>query len=75
LHLTDYIIDHADNDEVAMRLSHLISSNIDEARPHCPRCGARMWLARVEPDEPSYDRRTFECPECEHALVQLIKYK
>ena len=43
--------------------------------PECPKCGGRMWLARIEPEEPGYDRRTFECPECDHSLVQVVKYK
>ena len=30
--------------------------------PICPKCGATMWLARIEPDEPGHDSRTFECP-------------
>ena len=24
-----------------------------------------MWLARIEPDEPDRDKRTFECPACD----------
>ncbi len=35
-----------------------------------------MWLARVEPDEPGYDRREFECPECDHSMIiEIVKYK
>jgi hypothetical protein len=29
-------------------------------RPPCPRCGATMLLARIEPDTPGHDRRTFD---------------
>jgi hypothetical protein len=29
-----------------------------------------MWLARIMPDEPGYDLRTFECPECGHQTQQ-----
>jgi hypothetical protein len=68
-------IEYADGDGVAMRLSHLISPNIDDGRPQCPTCGARMWIARIEPDEPGYDRRTFECPECDRELVEVVKYR
>ena len=34
-------------------------------RPYCPRCGSKMWLARVSPDEKGHEWRTFECPVCE----------
>ena len=73
--MTNYFVDRDNNDEVAMRLSHLISPNIDEGRPQCPTCGTRMWLAGVEPDEPGFDRRKYECPECDDELIQVIKYK
>jgi hypothetical protein len=32
------------------------------ARPKCLVCGAQMWLARVYPEKPGCDQRTFECP-------------
>jgi hypothetical protein len=34
-----------------------------------------MWIARIEPDEPGHDRRTFECPECDHTIIEVVKYK
>jgi hypothetical protein len=71
-YLINYFIECADGDGVVMRLSHLISPNIDEGRPQCPTCGTRMWIARIEPDEPGYDRRTFECPECDRELVEVV---
>ncbi len=43
--------------------------------PNCPRCGAPMWLARIAPDRPDHDQRTFECPECDHAITEVVKYK
>ena len=33
--------------------------------PECPKCGSPMWLARIEPDSPGNDKRTFECPVCD----------
>lgn len=45
------------------------------SQPTCPRCGARMWLARIEPDEPGYDKRTFECPPCEETVCEIVKYR
>jgi DNA-directed RNA polymerase subunit RPC12/RpoP len=44
-------------------------------RPPCPKCGSQMWLARIEPDAPDYDKRTFECPKCNHKLSMVVKYK
>jgi hypothetical protein len=43
--------------------------------PICPKCGARMWLARIEPDEPGHDKRTFECPQCDNVVSQIVKYR
>jgi hypothetical protein len=34
-----------------------------------------MWLARVEPDEPGHDKRTFECPACETIISEIVKYR
>ena len=44
-------------------------------RPACPKCGIRMMLTRVEPDEPDHDKRTFECFECGHSKSVVVKYK
>jgi hypothetical protein len=33
-----------------------------------------MWLMSIEPDEIGYDRRTFECPRCQHLTVKVVKY-
>lgn len=35
-------------------------------RPKCPNCDHRMALEMIEPYKPDHDRRTFECPSCEH---------
>jgi predicted RNA-binding Zn-ribbon protein involved in translation (DUF1610 family) len=42
--------------------------------PKCPKCGTRMFLTRIEPDRPAYDRRTFECIECGSDVVEVVKY-
>ncbi len=44
-------------------------------RPTCSRCGTRMMLARIEPDAPGHDRRSFECSKCgnEHSEVVVFK--
>jgi hypothetical protein len=43
--------------------------------PACPKCGARMWLARIEPDAPGHDKRTFECPQCEDVVSETFKFR
>lgn len=58
-----------------MRKSQQSPSQQHIDRPMCPRCGAQMWIARIEPDEPDHDRRTFECPECDHSVTEVVKYK
>jgi DNA-directed RNA polymerase subunit RPC12/RpoP len=44
-------------------------------RPSCSTCGATMMLARIEPENQNRDRRTFECPECNHSEVSVVKYQ
>jgi hypothetical protein len=34
-----------------------------------------MMLARIEPDKPGHDKRTFECFECDHTASVVVKYK
>ena len=41
------------------------------ARPYCPKCGAQMWLARIYPYKPSYDQRTYECPDCQYEVRKV----
>jgi hypothetical protein len=31
---------------------------------NCSGCGKPMRLARIEPDKPGFDRRSFECAKC-----------
>jgi ribosomal protein S27AE len=44
-------------------------------RPPCPQCGSTMLLARIEPDKPGHDRRTFQCGKCGHCSSEVVKYK
>jgi predicted RNA-binding Zn-ribbon protein involved in translation (DUF1610 family) len=44
-------------------------------RPECPKCGTTMMLARIVPEAPGKDRRTFECPMCEHSECILVKFE
>ena len=43
--------------------------------PRCTRCGAPMWLARIEPYEPDHDQRTFECPACGKSTTEIAKHR
>jgi hypothetical protein len=44
-------------------------------RPLCPKCAQLMWLARIEPDKPDHDLRTFECWECDYTETFVVKYR
>ena len=57
-----------------MRISHFINRH-GIKHPKCAVCGVSTWLARVEPDEPDHDKCTFECPACDRAVVEIIKYR
>jgi hypothetical protein len=43
-------------------------------RPWCAACEIQMWLARIQPDKPGYDRRTFECPVCHDEMAVVVEY-
>jgi hypothetical protein len=38
----------------------------------CPRCHAKMKLARITHGSPGFEIRSFECPECRHAIAQRV---
>jgi hypothetical protein len=44
-------------------------------RPECLVCGTLMWLAYVEADGPTRDKRTFECPVCETHEIAFVEFK
>jgi hypothetical protein len=43
--------------------------------PACSWCGGPTFLTQIEPSEPDYDRRTFECSACNNTMTEIIKYK
>jgi DNA-directed RNA polymerase subunit RPC12/RpoP len=45
------------------------------SRPPCMKCGTPMLLSRIEPERLDHDRRTFECPNCEHSVSFVVKYR
>jgi len=44
-------------------------------QPKCERCGAIMFLTRIEPDKPDHDKRVFECIECNNEKIEVVKYR
>ena len=40
-----------------------------------PECGTQMVVARIVPEAPGFDRRTFECPMCEHSNEVVVPSK
>jgi transposase len=49
------------------------SPKVTIVRPNCSRCGTRMSLARIFPDKPGFDQRTFECACCEHEVTEIVR--
>jgi predicted RNA-binding Zn-ribbon protein involved in translation (DUF1610 family) len=43
-------------------------------RPPCPKCGTSMMLAGIEPATPGHDKRTFQCPNCNHSESEVVKF-
>jgi len=51
------------------------SHEVEIAHPICDRCGAPMWLTRIESDEPGRDRHTFECKACGNMIIDFSENK
>jgi hypothetical protein len=45
----------------------------DIVHPTCAKCGAPMWLIRLEPVGPGSQQRTFECQACQNEAVEIVK--
>jgi hypothetical protein len=45
------------------------------ACPTCPKCGTRMKLVLILPSSLGRDERTYECPRCEHEVVENFQFK
>ena len=54
---------------------HFDRNRLVLSMPDCAQCGAPMWLARIEPDIPGHDKRTFECPQCGNVVSETVKYR
>jgi hypothetical protein len=58
-----------------MRQFQYIPVRQEIVHPKCAKCGSPIWLAHIEHDKPGYDRRTFECVECENSINEIVKYR
>ena len=58
-----------------MRQSQINRYPCEIEHPLCDRCQVPMWLARIEPDKPDHQKRTFECPACDAVIIEVVKYK
>src|SRR5690348_14025504 len=41
-------------------------------RPVCSKCGALMWLIRIEPHKLGCAQRTYECPRCQNQMTDVV---
>jgi DNA-directed RNA polymerase subunit RPC12/RpoP len=58
-----------------MQHSYVASSNHEFKHSICAKCGAPMWLTRIEPYEPDHDQRMFECQACSNTIIEIVKYR
>jgi hypothetical protein len=56
--------------EVILQIPH----SEDIIHPTCAKCGAPMWMTRIEPDGPGLEKRTFECQACQNEAIEIVKY-
>lgn len=55
-------------------LGELIQSqHLVVRHPICRKCGTKMYLARLQLEKSEQDRLTFECPQCAHVEVEIVK--
>jgi len=40
----------------------------------CPKCGVKMWLAVIEPDEPGRHKLVFDCEGCGHEESVVVHF-
>jgi hypothetical protein len=48
---------------------------VEPPPPPCTKCNSRMILTRIEPAEPGYDLRTFQCSACASQDQYMVKYQ
>ena len=52
---------------------HIQSQHLVIRFPDCPKCGTKMYLARLQPGKSNHDRLTFECPQCACVEMEITK--
>jgi predicted RNA-binding Zn-ribbon protein involved in translation (DUF1610 family) len=52
----------------------LVSFHVARAieRPACKHCGSRTILARVLPNDASFETHLFQCPNCHHVFIKRV---
>jgi len=45
------------------------------AAPRCPKCSTQTMLARVSLERPGYDQYFYECPKCEHEVLEVDQFR
>ena len=58
-----------------MQHSYIQQLSQEIEHPECAKCGAPMWLARIEPDEPDHDLRTFGCKACGNSKTEIVNFR
>jgi ribosomal protein S27AE len=52
---------------------HIQSQLLVIRHPNCPKCGAKMYFARLQPEKPDHDRLTYECPQCPYVEMEVVR--
>jgi ribosomal protein S27AE len=52
---------------------HIQSQPLVIHHPNCPKCGTKMYLARLQPEKLDHDRLTFECSQCADVEMELVR--
>ena len=58
-----------------MQQSYVARSPHEIEHPNCAKCGAPMWLTRIEPYDADHDQRMFECQACGKSQTEIFKYR
>jgi len=51
------------------------SQQVIEHSVVCAKCGAPMWLTRIEAYDADRDQRMFECQACGKSMTEVVKYR
>jgi len=47
------------------------SVEMSNGRPLCARCRVPMWTIRAQPERTGDYEQKFQCPRCEHSLINV----